>query len=198
MKKAHELPLAVNNLRAIWDKKKVEMKFTQVEAAKKLGWTQGAISHYLNNLTELGPAAVIKFANFLGVDPLDIDPAIQEFLPNTRTRTTKFTTDNVTKITNQKHYDKNPESAFWCETRIEDITWVQHGPALNDVSMKGATWFAHVCPVKDYPIAKIFLIQLKGEKKAQLYTSSDLPKTSTIKKKLACLEIEVNFSRIDA
>lgn len=196
MKKAHELPQAVNNLRAIWDKKKVEMQFTQVEAAKKLGWSQGAISHYLNNITELGPAAVIKFANFLGVDPLDIDPAVQEFLPNTRTRTVTFNTADVTKTTCKKFYDKNPESAFWCETRIEDVTWISHGPALDDPILTGATWFAHVCPVKDYPIAKVFLVQRKGNKKAQLFRSTDLPEASTIKKKLACLEIEVNFSQL--
>jgi len=76
MKKTNQLPRAVNNLRAIWEKKKVEMQFTQVEAAKELGWSQGAISHYLNNITDLGPAAVIKFANFLEVDPRDIDPTV--------------------------------------------------------------------------------------------------------------------------
>ena len=77
MKKSSELPQAINNLRAIWEQKKIEMQFTQVEAAKELGWSQGAISHYLNNITALGPSAVIKFANFLGVDPLDIDPEVK-------------------------------------------------------------------------------------------------------------------------
>ena len=56
------------------------MKFTQVQAAEKLGWSQGAI-HYLNNITELGPAATIKFANFLGVDPEEIDPTVKEHYP---------------------------------------------------------------------------------------------------------------------
>ena len=59
MKKTSELPQAINNLRAIWEQKKIEMQFTQVEAAKELGWSQGAISHYLNNITALGPSAVI-------------------------------------------------------------------------------------------------------------------------------------------
>ena len=101
MKKAHELPQAVNNLRAIWDKKKVEMQFTQIEAAKKLGWSQGAISHYLNNITVLGPAAVVKFANFLGVDPLEIDPDIAEFLPNTQTVIATVSSSNVNKKINK-------------------------------------------------------------------------------------------------
>ena len=74
------LPLPVQNLRKIWNLKKNEIHFTQVEASKQLAWSQGAISHYLNNITELGPAAVIKFANFLNVDPTDIDPDVSDNL----------------------------------------------------------------------------------------------------------------------
>ena len=66
--------MAANNLRAIWDLKKSEIGITQTEAAKQLGWTQGALAQYLNNITELNPPAVIKLANFLGVDPREIDP----------------------------------------------------------------------------------------------------------------------------
>ena len=116
MKKAHELPRAVNNLRAIWDQKKAEMNFTQVEAAAKLGWTQSAVSHYLNAITELGPAAIIKFANFLGVDPVEIDPNVLEFLPNTRTRIIKYDASNLSKQINQKVYDNHPPSSFWVKT----------------------------------------------------------------------------------
>lgn len=74
------LPPQVLNLRKIWNHKQNEMHFTQTDASKKLNWSQGAISHYLNNITELGPAAVIKFANFLHVDPTEIDPNIGEHL----------------------------------------------------------------------------------------------------------------------
>ena len=70
------------NLRRIWDAKKSEMKFTQVQAAKELGWTQSAISHYLNNITDIGPQAIIKIANFLDVAPTDIDPDIVGQMPN--------------------------------------------------------------------------------------------------------------------
>ena len=72
-----DLPQSVKNLRKIWDAKKVQMRFTQVEAAKELGWSQGAISHYLNNITELRAPAIVKLANFLDVDPRDIDPDIE-------------------------------------------------------------------------------------------------------------------------
>lgn len=67
--------VAANNLRKIWDLRKSEIGLTQTEAAKKLGWTQGALAQYLNNITELNPPAVIKIANFLGVDPRDIEPS---------------------------------------------------------------------------------------------------------------------------
>lgn len=75
-----ESSVAANNLRRIWDAKKAEIGVTQTEAAKKLGWTQGAVAQYLNNITELNASATIKLANFLGVDPRDINPdATDEF-----------------------------------------------------------------------------------------------------------------------
>ena len=74
--------VAVNNLRRIWDAKKAEIGVTQKQAAKKLGWTQGAVAQYLNNITELNTTATIKLANFLGVDPREIDPQAGDELPN--------------------------------------------------------------------------------------------------------------------
>lgn len=68
------LPKAVQNLRRIWDQKKHQLEINQTQAAIALGWTQGAFSQYLNNLTELHAEAVAKLANFLEVDPLEIDP----------------------------------------------------------------------------------------------------------------------------
>ena len=121
MKKASELPAAVNNLRRIWNEKKEEMKFTQVQAAEKLGWSQGAISHYLNNITELGPAATIKFANFLGVDPEEIDPTVKEHLPNVWTRVIKYDIGNMKKPLNKKQFHTNVKSAFWVEAKASDF-----------------------------------------------------------------------------
>jgi hypothetical protein len=72
---------AAKNLRAIWESKSREKGFTQVSAASKLGWTQGAISQYINDLTDLSAPTVVKFANFLGVHPLEIDPDIEDKLP---------------------------------------------------------------------------------------------------------------------
>ena len=68
----------VENLQKLWQKKKDAFEYTQVQAAKELGWTQGAFSQYLNNLTELNDAAIIKLANFLDVDPNQIDSEFNE------------------------------------------------------------------------------------------------------------------------
>ena len=184
------LPVAVQNLRVIWDKKRIEMRFTQVEAAKILGWSQGAISHYLNNLTELGPAAIIKFANFLDVDPSDIDPGIKDFLPHIRTRLIKYDVSNLTTPMNQKFYNKNPESAFW--VRIEGETWTDL-TGDQERAIGGAPWHIRACPVKDFPEARLFLVQLKTKKEAKLYRAEALPNKTSINKQYSILELDINL-----
>ena len=94
--------MAANNLRAIWNLKKSEIGITQTEAAKQLGWTQGALAQYLNNITELNPPAVIKLANFLGVDPREIDPTSEftdypQYLVFPTNRNNKVTIDLARK-----------------------------------------------------------------------------------------------------
>lgn len=73
--------IVLQNLKRIWEQKKRERGITQVTAARDLGWTQGALSQYLNNLTELSPGAIIKMANYLEVSAAEIDPSIYEVLP---------------------------------------------------------------------------------------------------------------------
>lgn len=68
------LPKPVQNLRRIWEERKQTLEVNQTQAAEALGWTQGAFSQYLNAITELNDEAVAKFANFLEVDPCEIDP----------------------------------------------------------------------------------------------------------------------------
>ena len=192
MNPIENFPVAVQNLRNIWNKKKVEMQFTQVEAAQILGWSQGAISHYLNNITELGPAAVVKFANFLSVDPLDIDPSVEGFLPNIRTRLIKYDASNLSTPMNEKFYDKNPESAFW--VRIEGETWTDL-TGDQEKSIGGAPWHIRVCPVKDFPNARLFLVQLKGKKEAKLFRMQALPEAENIRKKYSILELDINLQQ---
>lgn len=188
MKKAHELPQAVNNLRAIWDKKKIEMKFTQVEAAAEIGWSQGAISHYLNNITDLGPAAVIKFANFLGVDPRDIDPNVVEHLPNVRTRIVKYDCTNLSKETNEKIYDDVAPSSFLVAANTNTFAHLPTAVKKFCEQLPG-DYLMRVCSVKDAPDANLFLVQLKGEKQGLAYTIDDLPPANKIAKKFAVLGV---------
>ena len=102
--------MAANNLRKIWDSRKSEIGITQTEAAKKLGWTQGALAQYLNNITELNPPAVIKLANFLGVDPQEIDPTTNftdypQYLAFQTGRNSKVTIDLARKWKAAVHDD---------------------------------------------------------------------------------------------
>lgn len=187
------VPVAVSNLRKIWDAKKVEMKFTQVEAANKLGWTQGAISHYLNNITSLNPQATIKFANFLGVDPMEIDPSIKEHLPNTRTRNIRYDSSDITKKLDQKYYDKIPESAFWVTTYPSDYTYLKF---KRDGKPNETQWLTCVCPVKDFPNATVFMVQEKGKKNVLLYRKEKMPADSKIQKKWAVLETQISLAVI--
>ena len=102
--------MAANKLRKIWDLRKSEIGITQTEAAKKLGWTQGALAQYLNNITELNPPAVIKLSNFLGVDPREIDPTVNfydypQYLAFPTGRTSKITLDLSRKWKAHVHDD---------------------------------------------------------------------------------------------
>ena len=189
MKKASELPAAVNNLRRIWDDKKAEMKFTQVQAAEKLGWSQGAISHYLNNITELGPAATIKFANFLGVDPEEIDPTVKEHLPNTRTRVIKYDIGNMKKPVNRKFYDRTIKDSFWVECVASDYDHLDETAEFTGVC------HIQVCPLKDFPDAKLLLVKTKNVKRARLYPAATVP-TKKVEMVWAVLETSVSNSPI--
>ena len=190
MKKAHELPQAVNNLRAIWDKKKVEMKFTQVEAAAKLGWSQGAISHYLNNITELGPAAVVKFANFLGVDPLEIDPSVISHLPNTRALKITRNTSNFSKHINQTYYHSEATTEF--RVVIDPSVLIfEEGDERHGLGFakEGETCICTLCDVKELPAASYFIIQKKGEKAGHFHHWQAVPDKKEIKSIYAVSEM---------
>ena len=181
MKKTSELPQAVNNLRAIWEKKKVEMQFTQVEAAKELGWSQGAISHYLNNITDLGPAAIIKFANFLTVSPLDIDPNIVQHLPDVQRYEITADTSNLTKRTKKTTYIKESTSSRWVSI-AEDTIFYGEGDGEDGAKDFG---LVKVCNISDAPNAPYLLIVKKGDKCAHIYPKTMAPPEKDIKNKLA-------------
>ena len=74
MKTAAKKEQVLKNLRKFWEQKKEEEGLTQNQAAKELGWTQSAFSHYLVDISPLNRAAITKLANFLDVPPEAIDP----------------------------------------------------------------------------------------------------------------------------
>ena len=186
MNKQPVLPIAVQNLRRIWNAKKIEMQFNQTNAAKELGWSQGAVSHYLNDITEMGPAAVVKFANFLNVDPTDIDPTIIVKLPKVRkVLLTKSAADMALNITHAV-YDRDDIPHIF--VRIDTSIPVEGGkpgdanygliiepgaPAMLNGVMK-------LCKVSAYPSCVMVAVRLKTEKKLRVYLKNYVPEPSKI------------------
>lgn len=186
MNKTHQKEVA-NNLRRIWERKKSEMQFTQVKAAKQLGWTQGAISQYLNNLTEMGPQAVIKMANFLDVSPVEIDPTIIAQLPNIKQVETHYTmSDAAKKKTTASHYTSESEHSFFIKVDVPSFKAfgttfdVVHGTHLEVIEMKHLD--GAIKP-------KVFVVKERGVKNFNIYDCDTLPPPSKVLKKFALLAI---------
>ncbi len=178
------IPISVKNLRRIWESKQADMKFTQVTAAQELGWSQGLISHYLNNITDLGPLATIKFANFLGVDPRDIDPEIADGLPKTTGHHFKYLASDMTKIVRKNIAMTIPEDSFMVELTADTMF---NGLALSQLfggvpegfSDAIGTLAARVAPLKSYPKAKWMAFTPKGEKVLQITQKSNYKPSKT-------------------
>ena len=183
MPKSTELPVAVQNLRKIWESKKVEMEFTQVEAAKKLGWSQGAISHYLNNLTELGSGAVVKLANFLGVDPLEIDPTLTSKLPNVSAINIVAKTSDMSKKIKETVYMRDDIDSFYVQVE-PDTTVVGIKARAPSADL---TVYAKLCNPAQYTNNVLCAVRLKGSKELSFYAKNSLPDASTINKKWAVI-----------
>jgi transcriptional regulator with XRE-family HTH domain len=77
------------------------MQINQQDAAKDLGWTQGAFSQYLNSITKLNTAAVIKIANYLGVPASAIDPDISSKLPAIHHIKVRYQNKSTTPLKNK-------------------------------------------------------------------------------------------------
>lgn len=169
-------PIPVLNLRKIWDQKKSEMQFTQVEAAKDLSWSQGAISHYLNGLTHLGAPAAIKFANFLGVDPTEIDPDIEDSLPHvSKVDITYMSSDMSQPLKNSSIYSRRGSISTYIQ--LDDEARLSH----SDIRTQGTT-IAQVCSVEDYLKAEIYAVRLKRQKRLKFFHKNDLPENNKIMK----------------
>jgi transcriptional regulator with XRE-family HTH domain len=182
MTKNTQVPNSVTNLRKLWNKK-IKPQYTQIEAAKKLGWTQGAISQYLNNITEMNPAAIIKLANFMEVDPHEIDPSITEHLPNTKTITVRHRLDNMSKRLKQKIHYRKATNSFYVEHLADDNMW------------PGAVF--EVCEADEFTDAAHFVVVKKGEKTGWIYPHHSLPPEKHIKTKLAIISVHAGHRRIN-
>jgi len=189
MNKPSSLPIAVQNLRKIWDTKRLEMQFTQVQAAKDLNWTQGAISHYLNAQTELNPAAIIKLANFLDVDPIDIDPSIEKDLPNVQSYKVAFDASDVTKRVKKTHYSKFDPDSEWVSIKKSNSGKVE---GTNKVLLAPA-WpyecMIQLCKPTALKNPKMWAVRLKQEKHLRFYYPQDLPPVGNIQTKWAVVNV---------
>jgi transcriptional regulator with XRE-family HTH domain len=176
MKTRDEFPTIVKNLRKIWNKKRLEMQFTQVTAAKELGWTQGAISHYLSGITEIRAPAIIKLANFLDVDPRDIDPNIEESLPSITRKNVKWSANDMTTPIDKVIFSRSDDESFLIE--------VPHtSAAYRDI-------FKSPCPAMSCYVRltkpanmrepKMFAARLKAQKTIKFYLPNDVPPAAKI------------------
>ena len=172
MKHDNALPIAVQNLRRIWESKKTEMQFNQVEAAKELGWSQGAISHYLNDITEMGPAAVVKLANFLNVDPTEIDPAVIAKLPSVRRIDVTRNSHDMTHAVQDTYYLRTDIPSIWVSLTADSvIETVPYQDTIYEQSMDLDTQTAlvNLCKPNLFPQNNYVAIRLKKEKRLRFY-----------------------------
>lgn len=160
-----KLPLAVQNLRKLWQHKKVTENMTQTEAANKLGYTQSALSHYLVNITSLNVEAIIKLANFLEVPPTEIDPDFTEELPEYFSikmypETLSGRTSSLKKVSIASSRDKSFVSQFIIDQK-------------NDYFEEGTKLF--VCPTSEAKAMQPFAAM------TSVYTLSKTAATSKFK-----------------
>jgi len=174
------MPTAVQNLRRIWESKKIEMHFNQTEAAEELGWTQGAISHYLNAITEMNAPAVIKLANFLNVDPLEIDPDIVHNLPHIKKVLVTMGSDDVTKKQTKSMYIRDDIESFYVE--VVGNRHLENHPEFILINSfdKSITGYAVCCLPEKYAGNTLIAVRLKKEKLLRFYLKTEMPPANTI------------------
>lgn len=181
MSEKQRTPVAVENLRRIWNLKRSEMKITQAQAAKELGWTQGAFSQYLNNITALSPATVIKFANFLGVAPTEIDPDIHDNLPYLVKKDIRFASSDPEKRirkTDVYHETSLPFFYILANEPIKNAEWLPTGTLIRCLP-------SDVKPVVKNAEVKdsYFLVLRKDANKFEYLSENQCPPKSKLKYK---------------
>lgn len=172
------------NLMRVWKRRSAEEGLNQKEAADLLGWTRGAFCQYLNGHTKLNPEALIKLANFFSVDPRELDPAIDQFLPDLRSWPLLYKISNPTqKIRNTElklPYTKRKHKLLIIEID-EPISWKCDGKK-NTISSGYITCIEKPDPltVKDN---SLWIVQLNNDPTFQILEDKVLPLKNEISKK---------------
>ena len=65
---------AAQNIKRLWNEKRIREDVTETEAAKALGWSQSMFAHYKNGRQPAGVHAIVKLAEYFGCKPTDIRP----------------------------------------------------------------------------------------------------------------------------
>lgn len=93
---------AAENLRRVWARKKSALALTQEKAAHAAGWaSQGAFSQYLLGRIPLNVDAVLRLAAVLQVHPTEIDPSVEDLLPERSSKlafSVRFSADEVERL----------------------------------------------------------------------------------------------------
>ena len=175
-----DLPVIVRNLRRIWEIKKGVRGFIQSDAAADLGWTQGGLSHYLNGNTPLKGPAVIKLANYLNVDPIEIDPDIEANLPNVRKVSISYTSDDGTNKQYKTMYIRDDIDSFYVE--IVGHRHLENHPEVVLINSleKSITGFAVCCLPEFYKENTLVAVRLKKEKILRFYLKAETPPLDSI------------------
>lgn len=189
--------IAVANLKRIWNIRKREMDITQVEAAEKLNWTQGAFSQYLNAITEMSPQTIIKLANFLDVDPIEIDPDIDKSLPDiTRYPITHTLSDPNIKVNETLTYHSIPLQFITVDKEMELLkddglsppAKYPAGVQIGCIDMLDSP--AYVPKMTTSP--NYYLIQRKNRKKFETCDQKHLPSDENLIKKFLIIDVVIH------
>ena len=162
------------NLRTVWNEKKHELDMNQVEACDRLGWTQGALSQYLNGHTKFSTDTVIKLADFFQVDPRQINPDI--VLPATVEIPLLHTTsepDKKIRNTSRKNNTIVPSPTQW-SVITDDLG---DGSKYLVQEYKSREWW-----VLDKKEDSTFLVQLNSSNKMIKIKEEELPLRSEMKR----------------
>ena len=189
--------LIVKNLQRIWNVRKKEMEITQVEAAKKLNWTQGAFSQYLNAITEMSPQTVIKIANFLDVSPQELDPNIDNALPNVKSKKVRFSLNNpdLEVLDSTTSYDTRLNE--FC-VKVSECIWVEVDNGLGHAwqLFKGTLLLCVDMLKKETAYLPrstsnqvFYLVQEKGSSEFTIFTEPRVPANSKLDKKFIITNI---------